>query len=231
VIDDFLSADVADEVHDEVRQTALNVSASNEITQRQKTACTDWDEFGPQTSRLVSYLNSSKFIGPLEKITGVDGLLGDPTLEGGGIHQTTTGGFLKMHTDFNWNAHLRLDRRLNILLYFNKNWKKEYRGELIISDLGKKDQKIIEPLFNRLVIFNTNDSTLHGHPFPLKFPEDYPRCSVAMYYYTAGVAVKERWRRKATTTRYVPLESGDIDWKSGSLRSRLGYLVRRFTPF
>ena len=230
IIDDFLIPDIAVAVHDEARATAANVDASNDITQRQKVACTDWRNFGEQTYRLISYFNSAAFIAPIEYISGIDGLFGDPWLEGGGIHLTSRGGFLKMHTDFNWNSKLRADRRINILYYLNRGWQESWGGELAIARVGRdQDRKIIEPLFNRLVIFNTNDTTLHGHPHALNFPEDYPRASIAMYYYSAGVPVTERTRRRATTTRYVPMATGDIDLRSGSLRSRLGYLLRRFT--
>lgn len=229
VIDDFLETGVADRIHDEARATAANVDASNEITQFQKVACTDWNCFGELTGRLIAYFNSASFVGPLEKISGIDGLIADPWLEGGGIHMTSQGGFLKMHTDFNWYEKLRLDRRINILYYLNRDWRPEYGGELLIQRLGEPQQKVIEPIFNRLVIFNTNDETLHGHPNPLVCPPDYPRVSIAMYYYTAGLPIPERIRGKKTTTRYLPRHPGDIDLTRGSLRSRLGYLVRRFT--
>lgn len=231
VIDDFLARDAADRVHDEARATAANVDASNEITQKQKVACTDWSAFGETTARLIAYFNSSEFIGPLEKIAGIDGLFGDPWIEGGGIHVTSRGGFLKMHTDFNWNAKLRADRRINILYYLNRDWQEEFGGELLLARLGEEKRKSIAPLFNRLVIFNTNDTTLHGHPRSLEFPPDYPRASIALYYYSAGLPVRERLRKRSTTTRYVPLKPGEIDLRQGSLRARIGYLLRRFTPF
>ena len=229
VIDDFLDPALAETIHDEARATAVNVDASNDLTQKQKVACTEWDAFGPETARLIGWLNSAKFIAPLETISGIDGLFGDPWLEGGGIHHTSRGGFLKMHTDFNWNAKLRADRRINILYYLNRDWRPEYGGELVLSRLGGSDTARIAPKFNRLVIFNTNDTTLHGHPEPLTFPDDYPRASIAMYYYSAGLAVKERLRKRATTTRYMPIAPGDIDLGQGSLRARIGYLMRRFT--
>ena len=229
VIDDFLDSTLAETIHDEARATAANVDASNELTQKLKVACTDWDLFGPETARLITWFNSSKFIAPLELISGIDGLFGDPWLEGGGIHQTARGGFLKMHTDFNWNAKLRADRRINILYYLNRDWRPDYGGELLLSRLGGSERVRIAPKFNRLVIFNTNDTTLHGHPEPLTFPQDYPRASIAMYYYSAGLEVKERLRKRATTTRYLPIASKDIDLGNGSLRARFGYLMRRFT--
>ena len=229
VIDNFLLPHAANKIHDEVRSTTANIDASNALTQSLKVACTDWLAFGPETERLVSYFNSAPFVNLLERISGIDGLFGDPWLEGGGIHQTSRGGFLKMHTDFNWNAKLRADRRINILYYLNRHWCEQYGGELVLSRLGEKVHATVAPKFNRLVIFNTNDTTLHGHPEPLTFPVDYPRVSVAMYYYSAGIEVKERLRKRATTTRYLPIGRGDIDLSKGNFRARLGYLLRRFT--
>lgn len=231
IIDNFLRSEAITSIHDEVRATGANVDASNDITQKKKIACTDWEQFGELTYRLIAYFNSASFIRPLEAITGLHGLLVDPWLEGGGIHLTSRGGYLKMHTDFNWNAKLRVDRRINILLYLNKDWQPHWRGELVIAREGEDSQVAIEPIFNRLVIFNTNDTTLHGHPHPLEFPPDYPRASIAMYYYTAELDIAERRRGRATTTRYVPMRKGDIDLSQGSLRSRLGYLLRRFTRY
>ena len=230
-IDEFLDEATIDALHDEARAVLSNVDASNDITQKKKTACTDWAQFGPVTYKVIAYLNSSEFIAALEGITGIDGLFGDPWLEGGGIHLTARGGFLKMHTDFNWNAKLRADRRINALLYLNRHWQKGWGGELELATETGTERTRIAPRFNRLVIFNTNDRTLHGHPDPLAFPDDYPRASIAMYYYTTGANVPERTRSRTTTTRYVPRKGGDISLSSGTLRSRLGYLLRRFTPF
>ena len=230
VIDNFLRPETADAIHDEARSTATNVDVSNKLTQSGKVACTDWAAFGPKTSELIAFFNSGLFLGPIEEITGIDGLIPDPWLEGGGIHLTGRGGFLKMHTDFNWNAKLRADRRINILYYLNRDWQPSWGGELMLSKLGDNADPIcVEPKFNRLVIFNTNDTTLHGHPHPLGFPPDYPRASIAMYYYTAGLEVTQRLRNKATTTRYLPIDAAGIDLKQGTMRARLGYLLRRFT--
>lgn len=228
VIDDFLRPEIARLVHDEARATAANQDASNGITQSLKVACTDWTAFGPETHRLISYFNSSEFIGCVGRIVGIDDLFGDPELEGGGIHMTRRGGFLKMHTDFNWHDRLEADRRVNILLYLNKGWQQEYKGELVLSDIAQTQLASVEPVFNRMVIFNTNDMTLHGHPDALMFPDDYPRTSIAMYYYSRGRPEGERIRGRATTTRYLPRDRHDIDLRNGTLKARLGYLARRF---
>lgn len=140
------------------------------------------------TTRLLLYqLNSSVFIEFLENLTGINGIIPDPHLEGGGLHQIQRGGFLKMHVDFNWHSKLRLDRRLNLLIYLNKNWKEEYGGHLELwdKDMTRCEKKVL-PIFNRCFIFNTSDFSYHGHPEPLTCPEGETRKSLALYYYSNG---------------------------------------------
>lgn len=228
IIDDFLTPEFAQRIHDEARATAANQDASNGVTQSLKVACTNWAAFSENTHSLIAYFNSAEFIANIGRIVGIDDLFGDAELEGGGIHMTRRGGFLKMHTDFNWHARLEADRRINILLYLNKQWKEEYRGELVLADIPQKNVTSVKPIFNRMVIFNTNDSTLHGHPDALMFPDDYPRTSIAMYYYSKGRPDNERFRGRATTTRYLPRDRHDIDLRNGSIKARVGYLARRF---
>ena len=95
-----------------------------------------------------------------------------------------------------------------------------------------EDMVSIEPLFNRLVIFNTNDTTFHGHPTSLKFPENYPRTSLAFYYYTSKKrSFKERKRFKTTTTRYIASKNSKFQGNGVKLKTKIGYLLRRWTPF
>ncbi|MCP4473325.1 MAG: hypothetical protein GY821_01880 [Gammaproteobacteria bacterium] len=88
---------------------------------------------------------------------------------------------------------LNLERRLNVLLYLNKDWQEDYGGHFEMwcgktSDNG--DHYLTEcvdrilPLFNRFVVFSTSETSYHGHPDPLLCPEDRSRKSLALYYYT-----------------------------------------------
>ncbi len=158
---------------------------------------------GPEARQLITELNSGIFIEFLERLTGIEGLVPDPHLNGGGVHQIRRGGFLKVHADFNWSEKLKLDRRVNLLLYLNPGWKEEYGGHLELWDekMSKCEKKVL-PIFNRLVIFNTNDHSFHGHPEPLTCPEDIARNSIAMYYYTNGRPKEERRFGRNTTTLY-----------------------------
>lgn len=157
-------------------------------------------QMGDATRLLLYSLNSSTFITFLEILTGIDGILPDPHFEGGGLHQIERGGFLKMHVDFNHHKKLRLDRRLNFLLYLNQDWKEEYGGHLELWDTKMTQcQKKILPLFNRCVVFSTTDFSYHGHPEPLTCPEDRTRKSLALYYYTNGRPAEEVTGKPHTT--------------------------------
>ena len=142
----------------------------------------------PSIYELLSFLNSSEFIDFLQELTSVEEpLIPDPHFIGGGLHQIRKGGFLKVHADFCRHPENNLDRRLNVLLYLNEDWEEDYGGHLELYDkeVSSCRQKIL-PVFNRMVIFNTNDFTYHGHPDPLKCPQNRSRNSLALYYFSNG---------------------------------------------
>jgi Rps23 Pro-64 3,4-dihydroxylase Tpa1-like proline 4-hydroxylase len=142
----------------------------------------------PRSVREVLYfLNSRPMIQFLETLTGIDGVIPDPYYAGGGLHQIKPGGNLEVHVDFNRHSKLKLDRRINLLIYLNKNWKEEYGGhfELWNRDMSAAEQKIL-PVFNRCAIFSTTEFSYHGHPTPLACPPERTRKSMATYYYSNG---------------------------------------------
>ena len=139
----------------------------------------------PFIHNILYAFNSYPFIHFLETLTSISGLMPDPHFHGGGLHQILRGGKLAVHCDFNYEEHIKLYRRINVLLYLNKDWEDSYNGCL---ELWDKDltacQKSIKPIFNRCVIFNTDRYSFHGHPKELLCPEDRTRKSVALYYYS-----------------------------------------------
>ena len=143
------------------------------------------EHFGPLTRIMLYHLNSAPFLEFLSSITGIDNLIADSFLEGGGMHQIERGGKLSIHADFNKHPHNNLDRRLNVLLYLNKDWKDEYGGHLELWDREMAScVKKIAPQLNRMLIFSTTDFSYHGHPDELKCPYGMTRKSLALYYYT-----------------------------------------------
>lgn len=131
----------------------------------------------PETAARVA---RSIDIRMVEAATGIAKLKADPGLFGGGLHCIPRGGFLKTHVDFNRHPN-GWHRRVNLLIYLNQEWRDEWGGHL---ELGLEERKKIAPIGGRCVIFETNDTTWHGHPEPLNCPEDVQRRSMALYYYT-----------------------------------------------
>jgi hypothetical protein len=150
------------------------------------------EHFGPLTKGLLYHLNSATFLGFLSQVTGIENLIADSFFEGGGMHQIEGGGKLAIHADFNRHPRNQLDRRLNALLYLNRNWQEEYGGHLELWDRDMRGCVArIAPLFNRLVVFATTDFSYHGHPDTLTCPEGVTRKSLALYYYTNGRPAEE----------------------------------------
>ena len=236
VIDDFLPNEFAQILENDCRKIYANINVSDGFQQNNKFTFNDWSLMPNSIMNSCAFFNSGNFLEFLESLTKIKGLVSDPYLEGGGLHQTKIGGFLKMHTDFNWHKKINLNRRINVILYLNSNYQKEWEGKLLLSNNPSKeeinDMYSIDPIFNRLIIFNTNDNTYHGHPLPLQFPENYHRTSLAFYYYTSKDRDSSEIKRfKTSTTRYMPTKNSRFKRTGIKIKSYIGYLLRRWTPF
>ena len=150
----------------------------------------------PAVWKCLQYFNSRPFLLFLEKLTGIKDLIADVDFEGGGIHKIKNGGRLELHSDYNKHPNKDIWRRINLLLYLTPNW--NYNGHL---DLYEKEPlvkvKSILPTFNRAVIFNTTDDSIHGHPIPLICPDEVSRYSFALYYFTKDRPEHEKSDSKA----------------------------------
>lgn len=163
---------------------------------------------------LFAELNSQAFLGFLEEMTGIEGLIPDPYFEGGGLHETKRGGHLGVHADFNVHGRLKVERRINLLIYLNENWEQDYGGQLELWDTGMKECAVrVQPLFGRAVLFNTNLDSFHGHPDPLNCPADLSRRSIATYYYTAAEDGLALLPKRTTNFRARPGTGDKADWK------------------
>ncbi|GMV27906.1 MAG: hypothetical protein AMXMBFR59_00310 [Rhodanobacteraceae bacterium] len=150
-----------------------------------KLGSSDEVRYPPALRRAIHDLNSGPFIRFLERLSGIDHLLPDPGLAGGGIHLSRRGDHLGIHADFNWHEGLQAHRRLNLLIYLSPHWEPGYGGELELWDTsGTQRVRSVEPLFNRAVVFATRSDTFHGHPNPWAAPEGIYRQSIALYYYS-----------------------------------------------
>jgi len=133
----------------------------------------------------IRIMNSSEFLNSISKLFKIKKLVPDAYFSGGGLNVTKKGGLLDVHVDGNYHDATGLNRRLNSLLFLNRGWKKSWGGEFGLYDInGNKCIKKIEPIFNRLLIFETHDKSWHGLPDPINFPDNNSRKSIILYYYT-----------------------------------------------
>jgi Rps23 Pro-64 3,4-dihydroxylase Tpa1-like proline 4-hydroxylase len=223
VIDDFVDELQLDAVLSEFPDAPANPRSVLEL---KKSAIEKEGQLGEFTRLFLAQFNSAVFLTFLEQLTAISGLVPDPHYLGGGLHQTQRGGYLKIHADFNVHKQLLLDRRLNLILYLNRDWSEEFGGHLELwnREMTRCERRIL-PVFNRCVIFSTTDYSYHGHPEPLQCPEGTTRKSVALYYYTNGRPAGELSAEHTTLFKARP---GEV------LRRPPGYsakvLARRLLP-
>lgn len=168
----------------------------------------------------VRILNSAPFLKAMSERFEINKIIPDPYFAGGGLNVTKSGGLLDVHVDGNYHDPTGLNRRLNALVYLNPNWQSGWGGEFgIYDDKGEVCLKKVEPLFNRLVIFDTHDKSYHGLPEPLKFPEDEERRSILLYYYT---------KDPRPISQTVVDEPHSALWKKRNLLDKRGKKTRDF---
>lgn len=187
IIENFLKSDKIEDVYQSYPDIKDGIwDGTTYIDQQNKFQKTKFEK-NSVMDRIFKELNSEVFTQYLEKLSGIEDILGDDELVGGGLHQSIKGAFLNVHVDYNIHPFTKLHRRLNVLVYLNKNWKDEYEGHLQLWDLTGRERILLEtisPIYNRAVIFETNELSFHGHPKSLNTPDGITRKSLATYYYT-----------------------------------------------
>jgi Rps23 Pro-64 3,4-dihydroxylase Tpa1-like proline 4-hydroxylase len=150
-------------------------------------------------------------------------------LFGGGLHQSVKGAVLNVHIDYNLHPKTKFHRRCNLIIFMNKNWQDKYEGHLELWDfVNHKNGRLIEkisPVFNRAVIFETNEVSFHGHPHKLNTPDGMNRKSIATYYYTKTRPESEVASEHNTVYKNVNGLNGGINrFKNGlkALFERIG---------
>lgn len=229
----FFNPTVLDQILEEFpdleKKGDIKFNTPNEV----KLATKGERRFGPVTKQFVHFLNSEPFLMFLQELTGIEEkLMPDPYFEGGGFHQTKRGGFLKIHADFNKHKATKLDRRLNILIYLNKEWKEEYGGHF---ELWNRDMthcvKKVAPEFNTLAMFTTTDFSYHGLPTPLNCPPDRSRKSIALYYYSNGRPAEEiNHGLEEHNTLFVARKGDDDSMRRYNSKQRIKDLIKDFVP-
>jgi hypothetical protein len=186
VIDDFLEPEAAAAAMAEF--PPLDAKRWNNYfhVNERKFSNVDLPTWGPTLRRILEELNSPRFVQFVGRLLDEDKLIPDESLEGGGLHQSTKGGYLNIHADFTVHPHHRTwRRRANLILYLSEDWETDYKGDLELWSTDMKQcVERISPLANRAVIFATDATSFHGHPEPMRCPDGVTRRSLALYYFS-----------------------------------------------
>jgi len=227
VIDGLFPQETLDAVLSEFPKPAEMNWRSYDSATEKKLGMRLGNKIGPRSSEFLQYLNSPPVLKYLEDLTGIEGLVPDPYYLGGGLHQIERGGFLKIHADFNWHEAMRLHRRINLLVYLNKDWEDSFGGHLELwKDQESGCSKKILPLFGRTVVFSTTDFAYHGHPDPLNCPEGRTRKSIALYYYSATRPASELTLEHGT----LFLKRREDEWSESGLSKFKDFLKSLVPP-
>ena len=190
LLKNFLEPDIALEISREFPEPKSDSWTQYKHANENKLGMPKRELFPPLLGAVTDELNSPDFVAWVSQLTGIPGLVADPMLEGGGLHQSGPGGYLNVHTDFSkHHFHSHWHRRVNLILYLNPEWQESWGGSIElwerspgggIARCGAK----YPPLLNHALVFTTDERSLHGFPDPLKCPEGQSRKSLALYYYT-----------------------------------------------
>lgn len=190
LLPDFLDPETALAMANEFPQPTSDAWTQYKHANENKLGMPKRELFPPTIGAVVDELNSPEFVAWVSQLTGIPNLMADPMLEGGGLHQSGFGGYLNVHTDFSkHHFHTNWHRRVNLILYLNPAWDEKWGGSIELWEKSS-DGKMTRcgakypPLLNHVLIFTTDERSLHGFPDPLTCPEGQVRKSLALYYYT-----------------------------------------------
>lgn len=183
VLPNFLSEKLATSLYENFpKMDTLNVKRKS--INENKSEDYHFDRFHPDFTAVKKALASDEFIKIMQTITGLDDLVTTDDALGAGVHQGGDGSYVDVHIDSNYNSMQNLWRRLNLLIYLNKDWKPEYGGDLELWDKKMTQCEATVPCdFNRAVIFLTDENSPHGYA-KINVPEDETRKSFYTYYST-----------------------------------------------
>lgn len=184
--DDFLPIDTLIEVQREIDHMPQHIWSNFTRNGSFMQECNNL-KYVPMIRNLVMNLNSSEFLQWLENITGCTKLIPDPHLIGAGLMRCGRDHSLQLHTDFNWNEQLHLNRALSLIIYVSKEWQDQWNGMLEFWNFDRTEcLHRISPKPNRLLIWSYDERLIHGHPTPITAPAGAFRDGLRLFYFTSN---------------------------------------------
>ena len=189
-IDEFLDVPEAESLLREFPRFDAEHALNEFGVRTGKQIVTDLKSIGPVYSDFYEFIRSPDFLGAMSELTGIPDLLFDDKMYGGGTHENVNGQSLAAHVDFNYDQVNGWHRRLNALLYLNHEWEEDWGGciELHRNPRTPENDESVKflPMFNRMVIFETNEYSWHGFR-KIRIPPGHDNVSrkcISIYLYT-----------------------------------------------
>jgi len=199
VIDNFLDENYANELY-ELFPESFDEWYKYENPIELKFTYDNINSLDEKMKNFFYYLSSDKLVDIFRKITNIDNLTYDEYLHGAGLHCHPRYGKLNVHLDYEKHPFSGKERKLNVIYFLSKNWNSIWNGQNELWDKeATKCVKKTDVMFNRAIIFKTNDVSWHGLPETILCPENEYRKSLAFYYLSPFKSVKNdsKYRKKA----------------------------------
>lgn len=180
LVDDLLDAQVAEAIH--AAFPPVTSMRRRKTIREDKYVATQMDRYEPLLEEAIYAFQDERVVQLVGEITGIPGLLGDPTLYAGGISAMAQGQFLNPHIDNSHREDRESYRVLNLLYYVTPGWGDSDGGHLQLWDEGMRGPaRTIHSRFNRLVVMATSTASWHGVDEVLA---EGPRTCVSNYYFS-----------------------------------------------
>lgn len=191
VFDKFINYEITSKLKEELNQLFDYRKNEFKIFDRNGSMMYEWAKYNqidtPIAYDLISYCHSSNFVRWLESITEIKGLIPDIHLHGAGYMRSGKGDSLKIHTDFNWQDDIKLNRVLTLVVYLNRSWEESWNGDIQFWD--KQNKECVQryfPGWGNAVLWEYDELGFHGHPNPIDCPNGEYRDGFRLFYYTSN---------------------------------------------
>jgi hypothetical protein len=199
IIDNFLSDDYAEEIYNEFPTNYENwYKYMNPL--EVKFAYDNINLLNDNLKNYFYYLSSNHIINLIKKITNIENIEFDEFLHGAGLHSHPKHGRLNVHLDYEKHPISGKERRINIIYFTTKNWVPLWKGANELWDKNvTKCVKKTDVVFNRAIIFKTNEISWHGLHEKINCPDNIFRKSLAYYYVSEldTTKLESEYRKKA----------------------------------
>lgn len=140
-----------------------------------------FDDFHPLMKSITFAVQDPRVVAIVEKITGIQQQIPDPSLYAGGLSAMTQGHFLGVHIDNSHEGSRKYYRTLNLLYYISPDWTAESGGHLQLWNPDVSREVTIMSKYNRLVVMETHPLSWHSVS---KVQVDGVRRCVSNYYFS-----------------------------------------------